>query len=53
MIRIVHVLERYAVELSLVDVRDPVVLLSLRAAYGALQVVLETDRRVSAEGRSD
>lgn len=48
LVRIVHVLERDAVELSLVDVRYPVVLPALGRADRALQVVLEPNVRVAA-----
>lgn len=47
-VRIVYVLECDAVELSLVDVCDAVVLAPLRAAARRLQVVLETVRRKPA-----
>lgn len=45
MIGIVHILQRYAVELSLVDVRDAIVFASLGWTDRALQVVAEALRR--------
>lgn len=50
LIRIVDVLERDAVELSLVDVRYPVVLPSLGRTDGTFQIVSEADVGESANG---
>lgn len=49
MVRVVDVLERDAVELALVDVRDAVVLPPLRRADGTLQTVAKADVRVAAK----
>lgn len=51
-VRIVDVLQRDAVELSLVDVRYPVVLPPLRRTDGTFQVVLEADIGESENGQS-
>ena len=47
LVRIVHVLERNAVELALVDVRYPIVFPALGRADRAFQIVFEANVRVS------
>lgn len=47
LVRVRYVVEGNAVELTLVDVRDPVVLSPLGSADRCLQVVFETVRRVA------